>query len=394
MTKNNKIKLIVSGILAALTIISFWIAKSSEFVTEYIFSRIIFKIFSVPIAFVTGVFPFSVAEIGIAVFFVSVAVSIIVFTVKLIRRVTDILRSAKGEKGHRTLEVVKYIFGGVLNAAVTVSVIAFLFFILCGVNYYRYDFEEFAGFEVREYTVDELYEVCVYLAHETSNARKGIEKTDKNGITLLEGNFYETSAKASECMKELSKEYKSVNYITGRAKPIIVSRFFSYMDTTGIYSPFTIEANVNADMPEYNIPVTMCHELAHLSGYMKEDEANYIAYLACINSEYAEFRYSGYALAFTYASNRLYDADYDKYKEVVELLTDEVIIDFNNDYEYWAKLDESEIGEAVGDVSGEINDAYLNVNGQEEGTKSYGMMVDLLIADYLSRDKKQSTKSY
>lgn len=41
----------------------------------------------------------------------------------------------------------------------------------------------------------------------------------------------------------------------------------------GVYSPFTVEANYNGDMPDYNVPHTLCHELSHLKGFMREDEA-------------------------------------------------------------------------------------------------------------------------
>lgn len=69
----------------------------------------------------------------------------------------------------------------------------------------------------------------------------------------------------------------------------------SYLDISGIYCPFTFEANVNVHMNDVLIPVTMCHELSHLSGYMREDEANFIAFLACLQSDDPEFRYSGVA---------------------------------------------------------------------------------------------------
>ena len=61
---------------------------------------------------------------------------------------------------------------------------------------------------------------------------------------------------------------------------------------TGVYSPFTLEANYNSDMPDYNIPFTACHELSHLRGFMQEDEANFIAFLACSSSESIDFQYS------------------------------------------------------------------------------------------------------
>ena len=83
----------------------------------------------------------------------------------------------------------------------------------------------------------------------------------------------------------------------------------SWCNITGIFVPFTFEANVNVDVPDYSQPATMCHELSHLRGYMREDEANFIAYLACRNSENVEFQYSGAMLAFVYANNALYSAD-------------------------------------------------------------------------------------
>lgn len=59
----------------------------------------------------------------------------------------------------------------------------------------------------------------------------------------------------------------------GQPKPVMASRLMSYGNITGIYIPFTCEANVNIDVPDYSIPATMCHELTHLRGYMREEEA-------------------------------------------------------------------------------------------------------------------------
>ena len=70
-----------------------------------------------------------------------------------------------------------------------------------------------------------------------------------------------------------------------RPKKLAVSEVLSYQGLTGIYLPFTIEANYNGDMTAYNIPFTVCHELSHLRGFMEEREANFIAFLACIGSD-------------------------------------------------------------------------------------------------------------
>ena len=184
--------------------------------------------------------------------------------------------------------------------------------------------------------------------------------------------------------RKLSKEYPSVGYVCGGVKPVILSKYMSYTDIVGIYCPFTMEANVNCDITDYNIPFNMCHELAHLSGYMKEDEANYIAYLACINSENNEFIYSGYISALIYSTNELYNSNINHYRDVKNKLSDEVIKDINEDSIYWKKYEDSKTGQVISQVSNNVNNGYLQINGQEEGVESYNKIVTLLIADYLN----------
>ena len=66
-----------------------------------------------------------------------------------------------------------------------------------------------------------------------------------------------------------------------------------------------MEANYNNVMNEIQKPSTMCHELAHLRGYILEDEANFIAYLACVQSEDVFFEYSGYLSVLSYLNSDL-----------------------------------------------------------------------------------------
>ena len=87
---------------------------------------------------------------------------------------------------------------------------------------------------------------------------------------------------------------------------MILSEVLSYQGLTGIYLPFTVEANYNGDMPAYDKPFTVCHELSHLRGFMEEQEANFIAFLACIGSERTDFQYSGYLSGWVYCMNALY----------------------------------------------------------------------------------------
>ena len=44
----------------------------------------------------------------------------------------------------------------------------------------------------------------------------------------------------------------------------------------------------------------------------------------------------------------------------------------------------------VSRVSDKVNDTYLRANAQEEGSKSYGRMVDLLLGEYRQRRAGES----
>ena len=129
--------------------------------------------------------------------------------------------------------------------------------------------------------------------------------------------------------------------------------------------PFTMEANVNVDIADYSIPVTMLHELAHQRGFMREDEANFIAYLAGMNSDNLEIMYSSTMLALIISGNVLYGQDGIKK-------------DIRANTEYWSKYEDT----VISTVSTKINDTYLKANAQADGVKSYGRMVDLLLAKY------------
>lgn len=130
-------------------------------------------------------------------------------------------------------------------------------------------------------------------------------------------------------------------------------------------------------MVDYNIPFTACHELSHLKSFMQEQEANFIAFLASTSYEDPAFQYSGYLLGWIYCMNVLYDADYESWQEVREGLAAAVEPDLKENNGFWARYDGR-----VAEVADQVNDRYLQANGQEEGVKSYDRMVDLIVAYY------------
>jgi hypothetical protein len=160
----------------------------------------------------------------------------------------------------------------------------------------------------------------------------------------------------------------------GRPKPVLASKLMSYCGITGVFFPMTGEANVNMDILDAEAPFTMCHELAHQLGYAREDEANFIAWLACDASPYADFRYSGNLMALLHLMNRLYEADSGRHGAVWGACPAGVARDLAEMGAYWEKHEG-----AASEASTRINDAFLKINRQQEGVASYGRMADLML---------------
>ena len=118
---------------------------------------------------------------------------------------------------------------------------------------------------------------------------------------------------------------------------------------------------------------------------MREDEANFIGYLACLASEDAAYRYSGALLGWIYAGNALAKVDPAAYIRLYEELPDAVKIELEEIPSFGHGNERGKTAEATEAV----NDAYLKVNGQAEGVKTYGRVVDLMLEDFVKNRRAQ-----
>lgn len=352
-----KLKRIWILILIPFTIICMIVADANEYIAEHVFAERIYKILSKVIGTITGWIPFSLAEIIVILIPFTVVGFIIFAIVKIVKSKT---------KGRL---LIRYS----INVLCTFAIIFCMYELLCGINYNRYSFTKFSGLEVKESTKEELYEMCVDLADRASQLRTQFEEYDSPQTMAVE---------SDKAYANLEKLYPVLSGYKGEVKPVFLSKYMSYTEIVGIFFPFTMESNVNTDIYEYNIPANMCHELAHLRGFMREEEANYIAYLACVNSDNIQFQYSGVTMALIYSMNTLYREDEELYAKMREHISEQVLVEFSADAAYWRDIRSTKIGNKVAEVSNQVNDTYLKANGQENGVKSYGKMIDLLLAQY------------
>lgn len=261
--------------------------------------------------------------------------------------------------------------GGALNLLVLASLLFCLYTVNCGINYFSESFSQKEAFEVKERPIEELYQMCIKLTEEVNSYSPQVIR-NAHGLCVLENNVNERAVLA---MQTAALEYPSLSGYYPRPKPLMISQILSVQQLSGIYSPFTIEANYNRHMVNYNIPFTACHELSHLRGFMREDEANFIAWLACRASEDIDFNYSGALLGWIYATNELYDLNRDMYNESAKLLAPEVWVDLEANSAFWDAYEGK-----TAEFADQINDTYLKVNNQIDGVRSYNRMVDLMLA--------------
>ena len=181
--------------------------------------------------------------------------------------------------------------------------------------------------------------------------------------------------------ERLHRDHPIFSNFSSAVKPVILSEPMSYTHITGIYTFFTGEANLNVNFPDYSLPFTAAHELAHQRGFAREKEANFIAFLVCINSDQPYTRYSGYVNLVEYLSNALYSANRDLWEDTFYTLDMRIRYEMQAYNDFYDQYRDN----VAADISGAVNDTYLKVQGQTEGTKSYGLVVDLAVAYYYSR---------
>lgn len=151
----------------------------------------------------------------------------------------------------------------------------------------------------------------------------------------------------------------------------------NYAGFTGYYNPFTGEAQLNTTIPKFLQPYTACHEVAHQLGYAKENEANFVGFLAAVASEDTLFHYSVYLDMFTYANRNLFETD----SVAAKLYRKELIPAVQEDIKEWIAFNRkhrSLLEPAYRWMYGK----FLQSNQQPGGIRSYSEVTGFLIAYY------------
>lgn len=220
-------------------------------------------------------------------------------------------------------------------------------------------------------TEKELYSATKYYVRELNAVSARIER-DADGNVIPPYSFEKLSDLLNEEFKKLDDGYFADYGV--RPKKVVLSVPMSYLGITGIYIPFYAEANVNVNIPAFELPNTMAHEMAHAKGVSRENEANVVSYVLCIRSDDAYLNYSGLMRAAANLLNALSPEEREKLKGE---LAPEILLEYRNESEHYAKYDGF-----IDRISSWFNNLFLKANGVSSGTRSYGEVTRSLVALY------------
>lgn len=410
----RKNRILFGSIASTVILLNITAWNSAAFCDWYI--AYIFPVWVNTYGRLTGLFPFSVGEWLIAAGLAVVTVAALLLLPWGIAEIWEAVRG--GSKGkdrdssrsaggfHRFVRGFRKFARGYYCFFVwTLLMVCLIMTLNCFILYHASTFSEryFGSYSGNtEYSLEELMQVynmvaeqCLVLSEEIARDENGqamyIGSVGRNGDQL------DMADKARELMNQLGETYDQLDGYYPRPKALLSSDFMCQQYMCGYYFPFSMEANYNDVMFILNIPETMCHELAHLRGFIYEDEANFIAYLACVESDDVFFRYAGYLSVLTYLYNDLYSARQkapESYAEAAEAVgivavSAQVWEDsiFVTDEE-WERINgkalfDTEIVNQAADV---FIDTNLKVNGISDGSVSYSRVVKLLLQYYRQSD--------
>ena len=233
------------------------------------------------------------------------------------------------------------------------------------------------GLDKQPVSADELYLTSQIVVDELNAIIDNIDFKEKEDFSVMPYGYSELNDKLIEAYDKASKKYDFIQSFDSRVKRIMLSEPMTYTHISGVYTFFTGEANINTNFPDYTIPFTAAHELAHQRGIAREDEANFVAFLVCSGSDDTYIRYSAYLNLFEYLAGPLNSANSKYYAYIYSQLPENTKLELRAYSKFFDKYREN----VVEKVSDKVNDTFLTINGTE-GVKSYGMVVDLAVAYY------------
>ncbi len=343
-------------LLIVLAIFTKWISWYPEWVeNNYTYGA--YLLISKVQRFLLGWIPFSIGDLFYGFIIVLILVKIVRFFKIIIRR--------NFSRSYFITSLQQFIF---LFLFIYVS-----FNLLWGLNYNRLGISSQLDVRVKAYSLADLDTLVGRLQQHLNLYADSMNALSANPLHKKKALFSE----AAKAFHHAEKEYPFLKYSPSSVKPSIFSYLGNYLGFQGYYNPFTGEAQVNTTIPHFLEPFVTTHEIAHQLGYGKENEANFVGFLACKAYPSVPFRYSMYFDMYNYAINELFRRDTTLAYSYRNQLHPQVRADIEI-YRRFLKAHKNPVENMV--MWGYSH--YLKVNNQPAGKETYNEVVAWLVAYY------------
>ena len=332
---------------------------------DYYCANVFPKISMIP-GLISGAFLFSLTELFVVVGVLTLVVLIVIFVIHSIKLAVTV----------DVRHMLHFIYKVLKAVAITGIAGALIFEFMHGINYNRTSVRKTLHLYGETRPFEDYEQTLIWAYTGMTEARRQLGE-DYNGVAHLRTDYETCVYDANIALNTVDHFYGlglSGNYI--HAKPVWLSRLWGYTEITGVYDPFLGESNINTDYLDIlHFPITLCHEIAHAKGYASETDANTLAVLSCINSSRADFRYAGYYYIFIRLWGTVNDYAANEGQAMIDYASEAdmamVMRDMNAYDEYMESFNTGPIADLIAHFSEDVNNAFLESNGQEGGTDTY-----------------------
>ncbi|WP_295773051.1 DUF3810 domain-containing protein [uncultured Mucilaginibacter sp.] len=352
--RKHNVLFIITGLTVTLFLL-FIAGCYPDFVDVY-YTNGFYQGISLVLHFVFGWLPISIGDL-IYIFLIAA----------LIYSIVSFIKSLVGKK-HSAIKI------NILRFIIGLQTFAVIFYLFWGLNYSRPPAAQILNLTDSVYTLTELKAVTALMIDSTNATRARLTAKD---LSVSNTQIYNQAINAIKGLAYTNNNFKS-HYPS--VKPALFTPLINYFSTAGYFNPLTGEAQVNYSMPKTSRPFTSCHELAHQIGFAREDEANFVGFLAAKQSSDVLLKYSGYYMAMQEFMRNIYRRDSIGFKQLKLRLSTGVKRDLKADNQYWEKYESK-----LNAISGLFYDSFLKLNNQPEGIRTYNRMIILTMA-YFKRE--------
>ena len=248
-----------------------------------------------------------------------------------------------------------------------------IFVVVWGLNYARPRLEHRLDLPIGQISEAELVRLTTRVAADTTRFHRlaGLPTASVSKSPL---DFADLSAAIDEAYDAIELPGDPGPGRMSPVKPAVFSGLMSRLGISGIFVPFTGEPTVNTGPPDVAVAFTAAHEKAHQRAITHEGEASFAAYLAL--SRQREHPYLSYAASF-YAARHLLaavrNADAEDRDRAWAAFGPGPRRDLDALNAFWAQHRGMVRGAAR-----RVNDSYLRTMRIPDGARSYGTVVRLL----------------